>query len=252
MEQNQSKKSFFETYQTFFALVICGVLVGAAIIIGNVTRPNSNGGGAEEVMTQNSVRADLIKTAKQVGLDKNALAACLDNGTNKQKVADAVTLAEKSGVSGTPTFFVIKKTFNAEGKVTSEKQWSILGARDLATFEQSIKEEKSPEGQPEIIGDKIVISATDHSTNANPETAQITLVEYSDIDCPFCKRAVPVVEQLLKNNPDYAFVYRHSPIVSLHPFAAYKAEATECAYDQGADTAEKDSNFWKLLKVIEK
>ncbi len=245
MEQQLPKKSFFETYQTFFAIIICGMLVGGSIIVGKFIKPVSGSNDTQKAITQESVHADLISTAKKLRLDKNKFAACLDTGANKQKVADAVTLAQKSGVQGTPTFFIIKRTFGANGKVATEKQWPVLGARDLADFEKSLKDGVSPAGQPDIKGDKIVLSDTDHYMGA--KDAEIVIVEYSDIDCPFCKRAEPTVEQLLKNHPEYGFVYRHSPIAELHPFATYKAEATECANDLGGNEA-----FWKFLKIVAK
>jgi len=245
MEHPAPKKSFFETYQTFFAIIICGIFIGGGIIIGKFVQPVSGSGDTQKAITQESVHADLVSVAKKIGLDKNKFAACLDNGTNKEKITNDVTLAEKSGVQGTPTFFIIKRTFGIEGGITSEKQWAILGARDLADFETSIKDGVPPTGQPDIKGDKIVLSDSDHYLGS--KNAEIVVVEYSDIDCPFCKRAEPTVEQLLKNHPEYAFVYRHSPIVQLHPFAPYKAEASECAEDLGGNEA-----FWKFLKVIAK
>ncbi len=245
MEHPTSKKSFFETYQTFFAIIICGVLISGSFIIGKFITPVSGSSDIQKAITQESVRTDLISTAKKIGLDKTAFAGCLDTGAAQQKIATAVTLAQKSGVQGTPTFFIIKRTFGGDGKVATEKQWPILGARDLADFEASIKDGVPPAGQPEIKGDKVVLSDTDHYMGS--KNAEIVVVEYSDIDCPFCKRAEATVDQLLKNHPEYAFVYRHSPIAELHPFASYRAEATECAKDLGGDEA-----FWKFLKTIAK
>ncbi len=64
--------------------------------------------------------------------------------------------------------------------------------------------------------------------------AAITLVEYSDFDCPFCSRFTPTVDQVLEEyDGDVRVVYRHFPLRSLHPQAAPAAEASECAGDQG-------------------
>lgn len=260
MEQNQSpvttesKKSFFEKYQLFIAIVICGILIGGGIVIAKLLPGNNGSTSSDQTPTQASVRSDMIDVAKKIGISKSKFATCLDNGTNKQKIADAVTLAGKSGVQGTPTFFVLKRTYDAKGAVVSEKQFEILGARDYDTFAKSLADGKAPADQPaQPTGDKIVLSDTDHWTNADPKTAQTILVEYSDIDCPFCKRAKPVVDQLLKDHPEYAFVYRHSPIVSLHPWAEYKAQASECAYDNGGtDAAAKNTAFWNFLNIVAK
>jgi protein-disulfide isomerase len=251
MEHNQSsKKTFFETYQNFFALIICGVLIGGGIFFGKLIQSKPGTENTQPAETQESVRADLISITKKLKLNKADFAACLDNETNKQRITDATNLAIKSGVEGTPTFFILKRTFDTNGKVVSEKQWSILGARSLADFEASIKNEKSPEGQPPITGDKIVLSDSDHYKG--PENAEIVIVEYGDIDCYYCQKVKPTIEELLNKHPEYGFVYRHSPIVSLHPFAEYKAQAVECAYDQGNDEIAKEENFWKLLDIVTK
>jgi protein-disulfide isomerase len=81
------------------------------------------------------------------------------------------------------------------------------------------------------------ISADDHIIgNRN---AKIVILEYSDLDCPFCKNFHATMKQVVANNGDVAWVYRHYPIPQLHPDAAKKAEATECAWEQGGNDA-----FW--------
>jgi protein-disulfide isomerase len=109
----------------------------------------------------------------------------------------------------------------------------------------AIENGKTPEGQPTVSGEKIVLTESDHWMG--PKNASVVIVEYSDIDCPFCKRAKPTIDEILKENPEYAFVYRHAPLVQLHPYAAYKAQATECILE--TDGVE---GFWKFLDVIAK
>jgi protein-disulfide isomerase len=72
--------------------------------------------------------------------------------------------------------------------------------------------------------------------------AEVILVEYSDIECPFCERHHPVMEQLSEEYGDkVAWVYRHFPL-SFHPEATPAAVATECAGDQGS--------FFEYLDVL--
>lgn len=91
------------------------------------------------------------------------------------------------------------------------------------------------------------INEADH-VRGNPN-APIVLVEYSDFDCPFCKRFHEEVLNPLINEygPDgkLAWVYRHLPLESLHPNAPKIAEASECV----AELAGNDA-FWKFSDLI--
>jgi protein-disulfide isomerase len=68
--------------------------------------------------------------------------------------------------------------------------------------------------------------------------APITIVEFSDFQCPFCSKAEPTVDELLKAYPDkIRLVYRDYPL-PFHPLAPKAAEASHCAEDQG--------KYWEL------
>lgn len=234
MESNHTNKSFFEKYQTFFALIIMGIFIGGGLVIGKMIPQKTTGGASEGPVTESEVKEDMTKVAKSLGINKSKFATCLDSGEKKQVIADAVTVAQKSGVSGTPTFFVLKRTLNAKDEVTSTKQFMILGARDEATFLKAITDGKSPADQPaQPAGEKIVLSDTDHWMG--PKNAEVVIVEYADIDCYYCKQVKPTIDKILKDHPEYAFVFRHAPIISLHPWAEYKAEAAECVATLGGE-----------------
>jgi protein-disulfide isomerase len=79
--------------------------------------------------------------------------------------------------------------------------------------------------------------ATAGHPSRGPANAPIEIVEFSDFQCPFCQRANPTVEQVLKVYGDKVkFVYRHYPLPN-HPNAKPAAEASVCADQQG--------QFWK-------
>lgn len=69
-----------------------------------------------------------------------------------------------------------------------------------------------------------------------PENAPITIIEYSDYQCPFCKRwHDQVFHQLMAEYPNQIrFVYRDFPLMSIHPGALPAAEAANCANEQDA------------------
>ncbi|MCA9361520.1 thioredoxin domain-containing protein [Candidatus Kaiserbacteria bacterium] len=74
--------------------------------------------------------------------------------------------------------------------------------------------------------------------------AAVTIVEYSDFECPFCKRFHDTMNEVIKEVDDgqVAWVFRHFPLDQLHPVKARAvAVASECAGEQGGN-----ESFWKF------
>jgi protein-disulfide isomerase len=78
-----------------------------------------------------------------------------------------------------------------------------------------------------------------------PANAKVTIVEYSDFQCPFCARGYSTLEnQVLKEYGDKVrFVYKHYPL-PFHPWAEAGAVAAECAKEQ------KPEAFWKVYSGL--
>jgi len=73
--------------------------------------------------------------------------------------------------------------------------------------------------------------------------APISIIEFSDTECPFCARFHPTLQQIVDQyDGQVNWIYRHFPLRNLHSKAAYEAEATECA----AELAGNDG-FWAYL-----
>ncbi|HUX73541.1 MAG TPA: thioredoxin domain-containing protein [Steroidobacteraceae bacterium] len=76
-----------------------------------------------------------------------------------------------------------------------------------------------------------------------PAKAPITIIEFSDFQCPFCGRLEPELRKLLQAYPtQLRLVYRNLPLVSLHPNAMHAAEAGVCADQQG--------KFWQMHDLM--
>lgn len=87
---------------------------------------------------------------------------------------------------------------------------------------------------PAAPGAPVDIVVTDDDHVRGPKDAKITILEWSDFQCPFCERFSNDVNKILADYPnDVRQVYRHFPIDSIHPQARLAAEASECAAEQG-------------------
>ena len=78
------------------------------------------------------------------------------------------------------------------------------------------------------------------------KNARMLLIEYSDLECPFCKRFHPTAKQIVDEyKGQVAWVYRHFPLDQIHQKADKEAEATECAYELAGN-----DGLWKLTDKI--
>jgi len=96
-----------------------------------------------------------------------------------------------------------------------------------------------PQGAPEI---RLASVTQDDWMRGNPD-ATLSLIEYSDTECPYCKQFHPTMQRVIDEYGDRVnWVYRHFPLVSLHSKAPHEAEATECAGELGGN-----EGFWAYL-----
>jgi protein-disulfide isomerase len=85
--------------------------------------------------------------------------------------------------------------------------------------------------------------ATDRIRGA--EDAAFTLIEYSDFECPFCKRFHSTAREFIERNSEVNWVYRHFPLDFHNPGAQKQAEAAECAGELGGN-----EQFWRYTDRI--
>jgi protein-disulfide isomerase len=93
---------------------------------------------------------------------------------------------------------------------------------------------------PPYLPPKVEVAAVGPSKG--PQNAPVTIVEFSDFQCPFCARVEPTVAKLLKDYPDkIRLVYRDFPLPN-HGDAPKAAEAALCAGDQG--------KYWEMHSAL--
>jgi protein-disulfide isomerase len=86
-----------------------------------------------------------------------------------------------------------------------------------------------------------IITADDHVFG--PASAPVSVIEYGDYECPYCRGAARDVHRLLDRYPDVIrFAFRNFPVQQLHPHAEQAAEAAEAAALQG--------RFWAMYELL--
>ncbi|MDP3941348.1 MAG: thioredoxin domain-containing protein [bacterium] len=177
---------------------------------------------------QQEITLDTVKGwAKDLRLDTNKFNQCIDQEKYKdlidKDIADAITASAEA----TPTFYINGKR--------------VVGAVPFAQFKTALDSALS--GTDE--GTKTEV-ALGHLPPLGKDTAPVTMIEFSDLQCPFCLRffqdSFPQIKKEYIDTGKVKFYYRQLPLIQLHPMAMSYAHATECANEQG--------KFWEMHDEI--
>ncbi len=201
-------------------------------------------------------RQGLEARAGELGLDVSAFRQALDTHAGKARIDADVGLARKVGVRGTPTFFIDGRTvmgaqpFAEFKKVVDDElaRADRLLARGVrrdqlyATFLQVARPALSREDTIVAAGATVYRVPTLDAPVRGGAHPKVTIVEFSDFQCPFCGRVKPTLDTLLRSyGPDVALVYRHNPL-PFHENALPAALAAEAARAQG--------KFWEMHDLL--
>ena len=146
---------------------------------------------------------------------------------------------KKGTFSGLVVGIIVAVAFAAffAGSYISDQNSNQLTQRDLddaiAKLELKMMQERLPTSQPQL---PAKISADNDPIIGNPD-APITIIEFSDFQCPFCARfhvqTLPSLIDEYIEQGKVKIVFRDFPIQNIHPNALPAAVAAECANDQG-------------------
>lgn len=122
---------------------------------------------------------------------------------------------------------------------------SGLGTKVAVTAGTS--EDNNPQAAPQVppqVGEVDPVTEDDYVRG--DRNARIALIEYSDLECPYCKRFHPTAQQAVDEyGGEVMWVYRHFPLEQIHSKAPKQAEALECAGKLASN-----EGFWALTDKI--
>jgi protein-disulfide isomerase len=177
--------------------------------------------------------------AEEVGLNKKKFAECLSSGKYKDAVEAQYQSGVKAGVQGTPFSVVLAK--NGE-------MFPVNGAQPFESVKQTI--EAALKGEKGV-KEKLNLDPVTEKDHISGDTkAELVIIEYSDPECPFCKRFHETMTQVMSEYGKagkVAWVYRHFPLDAIHSKARKEAEAIECAGELGGN-----EKLWEYVNTLYK
>lgn len=103
----------------------------------------------------------------------------------------------------------------------------------------------APQPEPEDLSSRVAPVGKDDHIRGDKD-APVKIVEFSDLECPFCKRFHPTMKQVVDEyKGKVAWIYRHFPLDGLHSKARKEAEASECAAELGGN-----DKFWAYIDRV--
>ncbi|MDY7075623.1 MAG: PCYCGC motif-containing (lipo)protein [Chloroflexota bacterium] len=183
--------------------------------------------------------------AAELGIDRAGFGECLDSGATRVQVEADATEGNARGVKGTPTFFI-----NGQPLVGAQPYAAIAQVIDAALAGETLAtaEPVAPAAGPT----PAAIAPTDDALTLGNPDAPVTLVEFSDYQCPFCARHFQETWPRLKaefvDTGRVRYVFKDFPIISIHPQAPKAHQAARCAGEQGEYWAMHD---WILARQSE-
>lgn len=212
--------------------------------------------------------ADLIRYARQVGLDADAMQRVLDTDTHDDVVQAQMDLAANTHAFGTPMFYVNGRLLSgaqpaeefvpviddeirraqaalAAGVAQTDLYAVIMERAHAAEDGEGEGEaDDAPAPSPRRVPDPSARYAMPlgNGPTRGPDNALVTMVMFSDFECPFCQRVEPTVTELLQRyGNDLRVVWRNNPL-AFHQRAEPAAQAAMAAHAQG--------KFWQMHDLL--
>jgi protein-disulfide isomerase len=198
------------------------------------------------------------RLAEESGVDTAVYEACMASGEYKSVVQARVDAGFARGFNATPSFQFVRENDSAVFELIGAQPYEQFAGVVDSALAGEMPAAPVAEAQPEEQG--IPFWATAEGWQPDPDRpgyniagdqyrgnidAPVTVVEFSDFQCPYCLRHVtetqPVLDEKYVDSGKVLWVYKHFPL-NIHPQAPAAGIAAECAADQG--------RFWEMHEAL--
>jgi protein-disulfide isomerase len=214
-------------------LATCTKSILAAALALAASACGDSGTAATAPLVTGTFESRLTGLATQAGLDLAAWNACRADPATEARVVADMTLGVAAGVGGTPTHFV--------------NGAPVVGAQAATVFRSAIDAARTQARASGIPADGYYAATVPgipvgSSPVDGPADAWVTVVVFSDFECPYCAAARRTLASVLPSyGTDVRLVFKHFPL-SMHARARPAAIAAQCAASQG--------RFWELHDLV--
>jgi protein-disulfide isomerase len=202
-------------------------------------------GAMSELLFANQKRLDrdsLLAYARQLHLDMPAFRQAMDSHLYRPLVEEDLLEARALGIDSTPTIFLNGHRldgFQSLEVLDKEVAQELVKQNDAQTIDASAAGEENNESIGQALFDKLKESV---SAVRGPATAPVTIVEFTDFQCPFCRQSAKPLEDLLAQRPNQVrLIFRSFPL-DFHQYSELAHEAALAAGDQG--------KFWQMYDLL--
>ena len=185
----------------------------------------------------NETSPSITQLVHDIGIDESAFEQCMTENRYADAVQADIDSGIKAGVKGTPHSFVL----------IDDAIYEIPGAyeeKGMREFFDDLLAGNAPRAK-DIHQTTDLAPVDENDWIRGSDNARITVIEYTDLDCPFCKKFHKSTTNMINDYHDSVrWVFRHMPSDGLHPQARTKAQAAECVGELGGA-----ESFWKYIDI---
>ena len=193
--------------------------------------------------------AVLVELMAELDVDKAELQDCLESGRYVADVQADMDEGRLLGLTGTPSFFI--NGFPLVGALPYDVFEEVIGLAERGELAQVIAEsqqEQQRAASAQAAARLPVDVALGESPAKGDPNAPVTIIEYSDYQCPFCARHATTTMAPLQNYIDAGqvyYVFKDFPLDSIHPQAQKAHEAARCVRELGGE-----NGYWDMHDLL--